>query len=304
MKLNKREVSILDFLLRGSATITQISFALNLKKSNLSVYIKKLDAYKLIEIKKQARTQVISIHPLVSSEFISARANHLFLNLTDILVGYTPFLLSFLKNKRTFTLSDLDLPPATCKRLLKKIRSLGLIYMKKRGEYEIKNDSVSIANFCANLLISIQTHTFSKERATTVVATRSSTESAKKIEMIYVIEKQMKSKRYKPTSFSVFDKYGLHLISAGKFYYTNINPNIVDVIIHTLALSKDTRNIAYVCALMLKNAVDPKRILTKKQHFGLDKKFICDIIRFMQTNGQDAPIGFPSWQEVDSVLNG
>lgn len=126
-------------------------------------------------------------------------------------------------------------------------------------------------------------------------------ESARGLEAVYTTENELKSKKYRPTAFSAFDRYGIHLISAGKFYYTNIKPGIADVVIHTLALSRDARNISYVCALMLKNRFKSRRLLRKEQLFGLGKDFINDIIRFMETKGTVTPAGFPSWKDVEGI---
>lgn len=303
MKLTKREVEILDFLLEKSATAAEIASALTIKKSNLSVYLKKLVNYNLIEIKKESRAGVISINPFISSGFIPARSNFSFLKLTDILVGYMPSFLSFLKTKKQFTLADIDLPLITSKRLLKKLRSIGLIYMKKRGLYELRDEALPVADFCLSLLTSLEGLLLSRDCGSIIVG-RSSVESARGVEVVYSTEKEAKSKRYWPTAFSAFDRYGVHLISAGKFYYTNIKPGIMDVVIHTLALSRDARNIAYVSALMLKNSFNPKKLLMKRQLFNFGKDFINDLIAFMETRGQCMPAGFPSWKEVEGVLNG
>jgi hypothetical protein len=68
-----------------------------------------------------------------------------------------------------------------------------------------------------------------------------------------------------------------------------------------LAISKDARSIVYVGALMLKNDLDLKQLLEKKQHFGLGEAFINDLIEFMHSKGKSSPSGFPSWEEVEGV---
>lgn len=300
MKLTRREAEILDFLLGNSATTAELASALAIKKSNLSKYLKKLASYDLIEIKKERRLRIIALHPFISSGFVSARSDFPFLKLTDVLVGWTPSFLIFLKSKKQFILADIDLPPVTSKRLLKRLRSIGIIYMKKRGVYELRDEALPVADFCFFLLTSLEGRLLSKECGSPVIG-RSSVESARGIEVIQMTETEAKSKRCWPTAFSAFDRYGIHLISAGKFYYTNIKPGLVDVVIHTLALSKDARNISYVSALMLKNSFSPKRLIKKRQLFGLGKDFIGEIIRFMETKGRFMPEGFPSWKEVERI---
>ncbi|MFH0884342.1 MAG: helix-turn-helix domain-containing protein [Candidatus Micrarchaeota archaeon] len=300
MKLTRREVEILDFLLGKSATAAEIATALEIKKSNLSRYLKKLASYHLIEIKKEGRSGVVSLEPFVSSSFFSAKSNFPFLKLTDVLVGWTPSLLAFIRRKKLFVLTDIDLAPITSKRLLKRLRSIGMVFMSKRGQYELRKEAFSVADFCFSLLTSLEGLMLSRTFGGMVLS-RPSLESARGLEVVYTTENEVKSKRFWPTAFSAFDRYGIHLISAGKYYYTNIKPGIVDVVIHTLALSRDVRNISYVTALMLKNSFNPKRLLKKRQLFDLGKDFISELIKFMETKGRFMPAGFPSWKEVEEI---
>lgn len=300
MKLNRREADILDFLLGKSATAAEITAALGIKKPNLSRYLKKLAGYRLIEIRKEGRSGVVSLEPFVFSGFSSARSDLPSLKLADVLVGWTPSLLAFINKKKSFVLSDIDLPPITSKRLLKRLRSIGIVFMSKRGRYELREEAFPVADFCFELLSSTEGSLFSRDNGYAVLS-RSSMESARGIEVVYATEKETMPGKYWPTAFSVFDRYGIHLISAGRFYYTNIKPGIADVVIHTLALSRDARNIAYVSALMLKNSFDPRKLLKKRQVFGLGKDFIGELIKFMETKGGFMPAGFPSWKEVGGI---
>ncbi len=303
MKLTQREAEILDFLLEKSATAAGISAALEIKKSNLSRYLKKLASYNLVEIKKERRLRVMSLDPFMISGFVSARSNFPFLKLADILVGRSPYLLSFIWNKKQLVLSDIDLPPVTSKRLLKKLRSIGLIYMSKRGRYELRKEAYPVAEFCLRILTYFLIRNAYPEIGSPIIF-QPSLDSARGLEAVYSTEKESKSKKYWSTAFSAFDRYGIHLISAGKFYYTNIKPGIADVVVHTLALSKDERNISYVSALMLKTSFNPKKLLRKRQLFGLGEDFINDLIKFVEAKGRFRPAGFPSWKEVEGVANG
>ncbi|MFH2106804.1 MAG: winged helix-turn-helix domain-containing protein [Candidatus Micrarchaeota archaeon] len=303
MKLTKRETEILDFLLVKSATTAEIASGLAIKKSNLSRYLKKLADYSLIETKKEKRSKIISINPFISSGFVSVRSNFPSLKLSDILVGRMPSFLSFLWRRGRFRLIDIDLPAITSKRLLKKMRSIGLVHMEKKGEYELRNEALPIAEFCFSSLTALEGIKFSKDCGSAITG-QSSIESAKGIEVVYTSEKEARTKKYRLTAFSMFDKYGVHLLSAGKFYYTNIKPGIADVVIHTLALSRDERNISYVCALMLKNSFNPKKLLAKRQLFSLGKKFINEIIKFIESKGKKTFPGFPTWEEVEGVAYG
>jgi len=303
MQLSKREVELLDFLLRGSATTTALAAALAIKKPNLSIYLKKLQSHSLVEIKREGRSGIISLAPLISSNFSSVKLGFQFLKLADILVGWTPSLLSYMRYKKKFVLSDLDLPNITSKRILKKLRSIGLVYMAKRGQYELRGEAMPIAEFCSTCLTMVYGSIASRE-IKGLSAWVTSHDSISHTEVIFLTKEKVVSKNYWPTAFSAFDWYGIHLISAGKFYYTNIKPDISDIIIHTLALSGDARNISYVSALMIKNSFNPKKLLKKKQLFGLDKGFINNLIEFIETKGKKTFIGFPSWEEVGGVLNG
>lgn len=302
MKLSRREVELLDFLLQGSATTTTLSTALAIKKPNLSKYLKKLKYYNLVQIKREGPSGIVSLSPLISSNFSSAKLGFPFLKLIDIFVGWTPSLLSYMKYKKKFILSDLDLPTITSKRILKKLRSIGLVHMAKKGQYELRDEAIPIAEFCSTYLTMIYGSSASREikGLTTWV---SSIDSIAHMEVIFISKQKVTSKKYWPTAFSAFDRYGIHLISAGNFYYTNIKPNLRDIVIHTLALSNDARNISYVSALIIKNSFNPKKLLKKRRMFGLERDFINNLIEFIETKDQKTFPGFPSWEEVQGVLN-
>ncbi len=300
MKLTRREAEILDFLLGKSASTAELASTLRIKKPNLSRYLKKLASYGLIEINKERRSRIISPHAIISSGFAAARPDFPSLKLADILTGRMPYLLSFIWNKKKFILSDIDLSPISSKRLLKRLRSIGLIYMAKRGRYELRVEAFPVAVFCLRYLSYIHIRAASLEIGSPVVF-QPSLDSAKDIEAIYTTQNEASSKKYLPTAFSAFDRYGIHLISAGKSYYTNIKPGIADMVIHTLALSRDARSISYVSGLMLKNSFNPTRLLKKRQLFGLGRDFIKELIKFMETEGRSMPAGFPSWKEVEGI---
>ncbi|MEW6035526.1 MAG: helix-turn-helix domain-containing protein [Candidatus Micrarchaeota archaeon] len=302
MKLSKREAEILDFVLGKKATAKELSAALGIKKSNLSKYLRKLVKLRLVIIAKIGRNTEIRIDPQLSFGFASAKAGFSSIRLADILIGAVPFLLSFLSTKTSFRLSEIDLPAVTAKRMLKKLRSLGIVFMASKGIYELREDAYPLADFSRRVLMHLYLAEAEAELGA-VKETRFSFNSAKGLEAVFVTDKKISSNRYWPTAYSAFARYGISLILAGKYYYANIRPEPADIILHTLAISNDARSIAYVGALMLKNDLDLKRLLEKKQRFGLGEEFINDLIEFMRSKGKSSPSGFPTWEEVEGVAH-
>ena len=302
MKLTKREVGVLEFVLGKRATAGEISAALGIKKSNLSKYLKKLSKLRLIAVVKKGRAREISPDPVLSFGFAESRAGFPSIRLSELFAGSMPFLISFLKGKGAFRISEIDLPQATAKRLLRKLRSLGIVFMGRKGKYELRKDAQPLAGFVRRVLVHIYLAEAEAELGT-IKETRFSFGSARGLEAIFITEKEAAQMHYRPTAYSAFASFGISLILAGKHYYANIHPEPADVVIHTLAVSKDARSIAYACALMLKNSINPQHLLEKKQLFTLTEDFMRDLVRFMQCRGEQSPAGFPAWDEVERIAN-
>jgi Mn-dependent DtxR family transcriptional regulator len=298
MKLNKKEIEILEFLLWKKVQAVEAAKALKIKKSNLSAYLKKLKKYRLVSFVVENKKRIVVPNGRVSFGMLEVKGKFPTLRLVDILPGNTPFLLSFILEKKKFRLKDVDLPPMSAKRILKKLRTIGIVYMPNKGNYELREEAYPVAAFCRELLrrmyIVEAVHELKK-----ITYTKFSFDSAKELEVIFETDRKNDSKKYWPTSYSVFHKYGIRLMLAGKYYYSNKKPKIEDVVIHTLALSRDARSLIYVSAFMVKNKFDYGKLLKKRQHFDIPKGFIEKLIGFVESKE-----GFPSWKEVEEVAHG
>ena len=303
MKLTNREAGILDYIINKKPAIKTVASALNIKKSNLSNYVKKLQKWRMISVTKQGQNKILNLSDLLWLGFLGARNKIHHIKFKDILVGYTPFLLSFVKDKQNFKVSELDLPQATAKRVLKKLRSQGIVYSPLKGIYLLREEAYPLADFCRNTIMQIYSAEAEAELKN-ITQAYFSFKSSKKLEVIFVTDEEAHPKSYWPTSYEVFHKYGLQLISAGKHYYTNTKPGLEEVIIHTLALNKDARSIMYVATLMIKNKFGYVKLLGKKQHFDLADDFIKNLFDFVNTKGVKTFEGFPSWKEVRDVAYG
>ncbi len=303
MKFSRREVEVLDCLVEKQYLAKELSVALNIKPANLSKLLKKLVSYSLIRVSREKRGKLVSPDYAVWFPFRNVKSKFSIIKLTDVLVGYAPFLLSFMKTKEQFTAKDLDLPIATAKRILKKLRSLGLVHMPLKGVYVLRKEAEIVAEFCRQLVIRIYLDLADKELKS-IQQFYFSFNSAKELEAVFVTDKINQAKNYYLTSYSVFHQYGAQLISSGKYYYANKKPTIEDVAVHTLAISRDARVIAYVTALMTKNKFNYSKLLEKKQRFDISKQFLRNLVEFVRSKGEKTVEGFPNWSEVEGVING
>jgi len=303
MNISKKETEILDYLVGKKANLKDVSLALGIKKSNLTNYIKKLERYHLVTVTRKGQTKELSLEYAFWFGFFGVREKLPYLKLSDLLVGSTSFLLSFIKTKIRFRISNLDIPPISAKRLLKQLRNLGIIFMPKRGIYELRKEALPAAEFCRNTLMQIYAAEAEQELKG-IKQAFFSFDSAKELEFAFVTDQENYPEHYWPTAYSVFHKYGIQLILAEKYYYSNIKPNLDDIIIHTLATGKDVRSIAYVVAFMIKHKFNYNKLLKKKQRFGLSGEFIKNLIEFIESKGEKTFEGFPSWEEVAEVTYG
>ncbi|MCX6768291.1 MAG: hypothetical protein NTY83_00370 [Candidatus Micrarchaeota archaeon] len=310
MLLKKNECTILSILLNQKKAITAGELAANtgIQKSNLSAYIQNLSQYRLILVSKQGRIKAITAQYGHFVEF--SRLRNIFPNLKieDILVGRMPLLLAFLHRysktvygkKSSFTIKDIDLPPITSSRLLKKLSSLGLVYSISRGHYVLRSGAYAVTWFCTNILSEIYSG-MAENDLQGIERMLVSFSSANGPELIFVTTCPNSSEKYWPTAYTVLSDYGVKIISAGRYYYSNIRPEIADVVMHILAIGTDARNIAFAAALMSRNQFVYTSLLSKKNRFTIHTNFINSLINFVETKGKFRPDGFPNWEEVEAV---
>jgi len=310
MKLNKSELRILAFLTNTTDTFTlsELINKLNIKKSNASSQLKKLEKYHLISSFKSGRVKQIQGSNTLFIAFSNVKETLPHIKLDELLIGKIPYLLAYFydtRSKRTeqleFKISEIDLPGITSTRLLAKLRGLGLIYQKSRGLYSIRKEAHEALRFCAQTLTQMYVAEAERELKG-ITGIRISFERASMPEGIFTTAIDNSTKHYWPTAYTAMAKYGVPLISSGRCYYTNIKPKLVDIIIHLLALDRDARTIQYTCVLMIKNQFRYGDLYKKESRFGTSDRFISELLEFIETKGQNSPSGFPTWGEVESML--
>jgi DNA-binding transcriptional ArsR family regulator len=313
MKLNKNDVKMMAFLLskREKITLGKLAEQLGMKKSNASRYVKKLEKYKLVTVSKIGRTKEINGSYTHFLSFSKVKEGLPHIKLEDLLTGRMPHFLAYLYwyvrkqlNERKsvkFQVKDIDLPAITTKRLLRKMRSLGMAYQPSKGEYSTRKEAYEALRFCSDILTESYVAE-AEEELRGMIGIRISFENPKAAECIFITETENFPKSYWPTAYTALDEYGVKLITAGRFYYTNVRPRVIDIAIHLLALDRDARSISYVCALLIKNPVGHNKILRKESRFGIPDKFLSNLIEFIETKGQKSFEGFPTWQEIEATI--
>ena len=126
-------------------------------------------------------------------------------------------------------------------------------------------------------------------------------DSAKELGAVFVTMRESHPKHYWPTFYGVAHNYGLQLLPSGHFYYSNSKPDIGDVIIHTLAIQKDTRGIIYASVIALKSKYDVRKLLKKRQTYNLSRDYIHRFVEFILSDGKKPFGGLDSYHELRSV---
>ncbi len=300
MRLSTREAQVLDCLVERKAFMKEIASALKVMEPNLTGYVRKLEKYGLVNAVRKGRSKEIALSSAIGFGFYLVRKEFSQIKLAEIFVGYTPFLLSFIKSRDSFRLKELDLPTPTAKRLLARLRSLGLVSMPKKGVYRLRKEAEPLADFCRQMLRLAYSEEAAAELGHLDYAIFSF-ESAKELEAIFVTSKQAKSRHYWPTFYEIAHEHGLQLLPSGKYYYASKKPELGDLIIHTLAIQKNARGIVYAAFLALKNNYRVRRLLKKKQAFELGKEYLKGFVKFVETKGKTPFGGLTSLEELRSV---
>jgi Mn-dependent DtxR family transcriptional regulator len=300
MKLTKREAQVLDCLVQKKATLKEIAQALKMKPPNLTRLAKRLVRFGLISITRNGRNGEAGLDASTWFGLSTIRSNFPQLQISDIFAGYVPFLLSFIKEKESFSLKDLDLPPATAKRILARMRRLGLVSMPKKGVYRIRDEAEHVAGFCRNVFMMAHS---ADARGEIEFLDHGiySFDSAKCFAAVFIAYREAPPKHYWPTAFSVAHEYGLQLLPSGRYYYASTKPDLGDVIIHTLAVQKNIRGIIYASYLALKNKYNIRLLLRKRQAFGLGKEYISGFAEFIESRGRKPFAGLTGFDELRSL---
>jgi hypothetical protein len=313
MKLNRSELKVLASLLEQRETVTlgQLASRLGMKKSNASIYVKKLEKYRLITVSKIGRTKQISGSYAHFLGFSKVREKLPHLRLEDILSGKTPYFLAYLDclvKKRIaqgesaeFRIKDIGLPAITTRRMLARLSSLGILHSPSKGRYSARKEAGEALRFCSEMLTGIYVAEAEGELHE-ILEVRISFENLEKAECVFITGKENSPKSYWPTAYTALDGYGIKLIGSGRYYYTNVKPKMTDIAIHLLAVYRDARSIMYVCALLITHPFGYRKLFDKVNRFGISDGFISDLIGFIETKGRKIPEGFPSWDEVESMV--
>lgn len=291
MYFTRRELEVLDYAASTSKSMDEIARGLSVEKSNLSMYVKKLERCGLAVTEKKGRSKSISLESGISFGLADQRRAFPTLKLSQILPGRRPFLLAFALGRGEFKLKDIDLPPSSAKMLLSELRRFGLICMKRRGRYALREEAESVARFCRHAL-SFAYSSIAKREIGGLDSAVFSFDSVRDLEAVFATREETAREGYWPTAFSVAHEYGLKLIQAGKRYYTNVAPRPVDAIVHLLAIDSGSRGITYAAALLVKNGIGRKELLSKRQKFGLGKPFLEGLADFAETRGAFGGITF------------
>ncbi|MFH1787843.1 MAG: ArsR family transcriptional regulator [Candidatus Altiarchaeota archaeon] len=301
MKLTEREAEVLDFLSERKASAKEVAQALKMKKSNLSTYLKELEEFQLVKAKRKGRCKELSLDDRIAFGISVIKNVFPGVKLSEVLTGKTPYLLANIRSKGDFRIRELDLPAISAKRILARLRRAGFVSMRKRGVYHLRNEAEMVSEFCRQTLM--DAHNTEAERELGLVTQAVySFDSTRELGTLFAVKNEVSPKHYWPTAYTIAHKFGLQIIQAGKWYYTNSKPDLEDVIIHILALGRDARSIMYAAALVLKNKRNPRLLLKKRQTFGLGKEFLLRFVEFLETKGAK-PFGGLGFGEIGVMLD-
>lgn len=300
MRLTKREAQVLDYVSGDNASFKEVGNALGVRAPNLSRYMHRLARFGFVYVENDGRSKVVSLDPAILVIFYPLKGGFPQLKLSEVLAGDTPFFLTFIREKESFRLRDLDLPPATSKRILARLRHLGLVSMPKKGVYRLRDEARAVADFCKNALMLAHLNE-AREEIRSLTGGIFSFDSAREFSAVFTTYREASPEHYWPTALSVAHEYGLQLLPSGRFFYSNVKPDLGDVIVHTLAIEKNARGVIYAAYLALKNGYDMKLLLKKRQTFGLGREYIKGFAEFIESRGGKPFAGLTGLDELRSL---
>ncbi len=305
MKLSMRETQMLDELSGKGQTGKELANALGMRQPNVSRCLKKLEEFGLVNSEKRGRKREVSINASLKLGLSNLKVKFPEIKFGWIMRGYFPYLLAFARGRKEFGIAQTGIPPATAKRVLANLRSRGIFSMQKKGEYGLRGEAGIVGEFCRGALIQMMAAKARRDLGEIEYGLYSFG-TAGEAEGIFVAKKEAEVPGYWKTFTGISGNYGLNLMPAGKFYYVNSRerPDLGDLIIHALALNRDSRGIIYAAYLAIKNKYNPLSLLKKRQDYGLGQECLEGFARFVETRGKIPFEGLNSFEEVEALGNG
>lgn len=304
MTLTKAELKIL-LTLENPITLSELAHKLDLSKSRLSTLLHSMSNKGLIEFegkkpiliksaKNKANELLNSIFPVTSRQ----------LTLRD------KDMLSVLTGNRLKVLAALEVekpqPPwllqlkanvsrATLHRVLNQLMEK-LIVGKTLEGYFISERFASLKAF-ADEYFYLQNSIKAKEFNPNASVVWSG------VEELILVSGTFKGKNldsFQLTGLARFSDFGLPLISSGvyHYYWPARELGLEEVVVHTLTLGKDARELLYIITLLKGRSFDERKLKKLGAKFGVSDT-VEEVLEYLQ--GMDKSYPFPSRKEVEEL---
>lgn len=287
--LSPREIALLRCIRDGELPRKEVARMLSMPQPELTRLVESLETKGFVGVRKHgvstsltfSDTKHASMLRRILNEFAHMRLERI-LSLASLRVVSS--LASQPVSTRKEILESSGASPRTIQTVLSRLREVGVLHTRKRGEYRLGDRFVSFADFARELISSQnQRHAVSFSSDSVVVWERNN-------EFIVRTRTTKETKDFRKTAFSAFEGYGVPLVQDWQYYYHSHGrwrrtPD--EVLLHSLLLKPlSSREMNAIKTLwnrkMLIRRVD--RLREKAKRYGVQ----AELVRLISTpDGQE-----------------
>jgi len=304
MTLTKAELKIL-LTLENPTTLSELARKLDLSKSRLSILLHSMRKKGLVEFEgkkpiliKPAKNKAIellnSIFPITSRQLTLRDKDML-----SVLTGNSLKVFAVLEVEKPQPLWLVQLKAnvsrATLHRVLNQLMEKLIVGKKKEGYFI--SERFALFKAFADEYFYLQNSIKAKEFDPNASVVWSGVE-----ELILVtgVFKGKSLDSFQLTGLARFSDFGLPLISSGvyHYYWPARELDLEEVVVHTLTLGKDARELLYTITLLKGRSFDEHKLKRLGAKFGVSDT-VEEVLEYLQ--GMNKPYPFPSRKEVEEL---
>jgi predicted transcriptional regulator len=304
MQLNQTHIKILDLLVKNPyKSISALAHDLNLSISRTHFSVQELNDLGLIDLVRNGKSVEVNLattnHAMVYKKIKTKRPH---INLEYIFTGQKINIITQLlrapQNLNELAY-NLNVSSRTILRNVARLRELGIIRFENRL-YLVNSNQTDIFDFVKYFLSYINMRS-TKDIGTVIWEHLD--------EFIIESSPDIEKTGFYLTGYRALTGYGLQLLTTSErhyFYSTYIKElRLEDICLHILALNLQfNRDIIFISIVILKNqdAWDWKYFTKQATIYKISSE-VQNLKEFVQTRGENAPEGYPNWDEVSNKLS-
>ena len=306
LSVSPREMSVLTMLLGEPRSRREIAQSLGVSQPELTRLLKSVKSKGFVVIQRQGMSSSVSLSDLRHASLLRRILDEYSHMRLDRILSLTSFeVLSYLAATAGGTRSDIISSTGVSARALqsalKRLRELGIVRVRTRGEYELSDRFTPIGEFLREF------HAYSNQRKATEFCQDATVVWQRGDEFIIRTKCERESADFRLTALSGFEEYGVSLFLDRQYYYHPVGiwrKTIDEVLLQSLLIRpRSTRENTAILMLWERNNLSRQlgRLRKLAARYGISNELEM-IVAYFRDPTRNRPPGFPKISELKEKL--